>query len=77
VLQVASFHPDYRFADTAPDDPGNLTNRAPWPILHLLREDSIDRAVAAYPDPDAIIERNIATMRELGADGFRKLLGGE
>lgn len=74
VLQVASFHPDYRFADTAPDDAGNLTNRAPWPILHLLREDSIDRAVAAYPDPDGIIERNIATMRELGIEGFRKLL---
>ena len=74
VLQVASFHPDYRFADTAPDDAGNLTNRAPWPILHLLREDSIDRAVAAYPDPDGIIERNIATMRELGAEGFRRLL---
>ena len=74
VLQVASFHPDYRFADTAADDPGNLTNRAPWPILHLLREDSIDRAVAAYPDPDGIIERNIETMRELGADGFHKLL---
>ncbi|ODU51650.1 MAG: hypothetical protein ABS98_06285 [Lysobacteraceae bacterium SCN 69-48] len=74
VLQVASFHPDYRFADTAPDDPGNLTNRAPWPILHLLREDSIDRAVAAYPDPDGIIGRNIETMRELGADGFHKLL---
>jgi hypothetical protein len=74
VLQVASFHPDYRFADTAPDDPGNLTNRAPWPILHLLREDSIDRAVAAYPDPDAIIERNIETMRALGFEGFRTLL---
>ena len=74
VLQVASFHPDYRFADTAPDDAGNLTNRAPWPILHLLREDSLDRAVAAYPDPDGIIERNIATMRELGAEGFRALL---
>lgn len=76
VLQIASFHPDYRFADTAPDDAGNLTNRAPWPILHLLREDSIDRAVAAYPDPDGIIERNIATMRELGIEGFRRLLAG-
>ena len=74
VLQVASFHPDYQFADTEPDDAGNLTNRAPHPILHLLREASIDRAVEAYPQPDAIIERNIATMRELGADGFRKLL---
>ena len=74
VLQVASFHPDYQFADSAPDDPANLTNRAPWPILHLLREASIDRAVAAYPEPDGIIERNVATMRELGGEGFRKLL---
>ena len=74
VLQVASFHPDYRFADTEADDPGNLTNRAPYPILHLLREDSVERAVAAYPQPDAIIERNIATMRELGVEGFRALL---
>lgn len=74
VLQVASFHPDYRFADTEADDPGNLTNRAPYPILHLLREDSVERAVAAYPQPDAIIERNIETMRELGVEGFRTLL---
>lgn len=74
VLQVASFHPHYQFADTEPDDAENLTNRAPYPILHLLREDSVDRAVAAYPEPDAIIERNVATMRELGAEGFRKLL---
>lgn len=74
VLQVASFHPDYQFAETEPDDPGNLTNRAPWPVLHLLREASIDRAVEAYPEPDAIIERNIATMQALGADGYRKLL---
>lgn len=74
VLQVASFHPDYQFAETEPDDPGNLTNRAPWPVLHLLREASIDRAVEAYPEPDAIIERNIATMQALGADGYRSLL---
>ena len=77
VLQVASFHPDYRFADAAPDDVGNFTNRAPYPILHLLREDSVDRAVAAYADPDGIIERNIATMQALGADGVRALLDGE
>ncbi|MEF9979022.1 MAG: DUF1415 domain-containing protein, partial [Thermomonas sp.] len=70
VLQVASFHPDYQFAGSEPDDADNLTNRAPFPILHLLREASIDRAVAAYPDPDAIIERNIATVRELGHDGW-------
>ncbi|MFN7182569.1 MAG: DUF1415 domain-containing protein [Thermomonas haemolytica] len=74
VLQVASFHPDYRFADTDADDPGNLTNRAPYPILHLLREDSVERAVAAYPQPDAIIERNISTMQGLGLEGFHKLL---
>ncbi len=74
VLQVASFHPHYQFAGTDPDDAENLTNRSPYPILHLLREDSVDRAVAAYPDPDAIIERNVETMRKLGAAGFGKLL---
>ncbi|WP_028838705.1 DUF1415 domain-containing protein [Thermomonas fusca] len=77
TLQVASFHPDYQFADSAPDDPANLTNRAPYPILHLLREASIDRAVAAYPEPDAIIDRNIATVRTLGFEGFRALLSGK
>ena len=77
VLQVASFHPHYQFADTQPDDAENLTNRAPYPILHLLREDSVDRAVAAYAEPDAISDRNVATMRELGAEGFRKLLDDE
>ena len=74
VLQVASFHPQYQFAGSEPDDADNLTNSAPYPILHLLREASIDRAVAAYPDPDAIIERNIATVRELGFAGWDKLL---
>ena len=74
VLQVASFHPHYQFAGTEPDDAENLTNRAPHPILHLLREDSVERAVAAYPEPDAIIERNIATVQALGLDGFRNLL---
>ena len=77
VLQVASFHPDYQFAGTEPDDAENLTNRAPYPILHLLREDSVDRAVEAYPEPDSIIERNVATMQELGPEGFRKLLSDE
>ncbi len=76
VLQVASFHPQYQFAGSEPDDADNLTNRAPYPILHLLREASIDRAVTAYPDPDAIIERNIATVRELGFDGWNNLLAG-
>lgn len=73
-LQVASFHPDYQFADSAFDDPGNCTNRAPYPTLHLLRETSLDKAVAAYPDADMIVERNLETMAKLGLNGFRKLL---
>jgi hypothetical protein len=77
VLQVASFHPHYQFADSDPDDPGNGTNRAPYPTLHLLREDSLDRAVAAYPDADVIVERNLQTMEKLGLDGFRALLDGD
>jgi hypothetical protein len=74
VLQVASFHPDYRFEGTAPDDVGNLSNRSPHPMLHLLREDSIARAVAAFPDAEAIYGRNIETLRRLGAAGWRKLM---
>jgi len=74
VLQVASFHPDYQFAGSEPDAVENFTNRSPYPTLHLLREDNVSRAVDAYPDPDAIIERNVATLRALGADGWRKLL---
>jgi len=74
VLQVASFHPDYRFEGTAPDDVGNLSNRSPHPMLHLLREDSIARAVAAFPDAATIYERNIETLRRLGAAGWRTLL---
>ena len=74
ILQVASFHPDYRFADSEADDPGNCTNRAPYPTLHLLREASLDKAVAAYPDADFIVERNLDTMAKLGLGGFRKLL---
>ena len=74
VLQVASFHPHYQFAGSAPDAVENFTNRAPYPTLHLLREDSVSRAVDAYPDPDAIIERNVATLRALGVDGWRTLL---
>ena len=75
VLQVASFHPDYRFADSGPDDVANCTNRSPWPTLHLLREDSVSRAVDAFPDPDAIVERNIATLEKLGHQGWNDLLG--
>ena len=74
VLQVASFHPDYRFEGTAPDDVGNISNRSPYPMLHLLREDSIARAVAACPDAKTIYERNIETLRRLGVAGWRELM---
>lgn len=77
VLQVASFHPDYCFADSAPDDPANLSNRSPHPTLHLLREDSVTRAVDALPDAADIFERNIETLRRLGHDGWRRLLAAE
>lgn len=73
TLQVASFHPHYQFAGTDAEDIENATNRSPYPTLHLLREDSVSRAVAAYPHPDAIIERNVATLQQLGAEGWRKL----
>ncbi len=73
VLQVASFHPDYQFADAPADDPTNHTNHAPFPTLHLLREDSLDKAIAAMPDTDAIVERNLETMRRLGHEGWRAL----
>ncbi|MFS8979689.1 DUF1415 domain-containing protein [Cupriavidus necator] len=77
TLQIASFHPQYQFADTEPDDIENYTNRAPYPILHLLREDSIARAVAAFPDAADIYERNQATMRRLGHEGWRRWMAGE
>ncbi|WP_042290427.1 DUF1415 domain-containing protein [Paraburkholderia mimosarum] len=72
TLQVASFHPDYQFDGTAPDDIENYTNRAPYPILHLLREASIERAVEAFPDAADIYERNQETLRKLGRDGWRE-----
>lgn len=73
-IQVASFHPQYQFAGTEPDDIENCSNRSPFPMLHLLREDSVARAVEAFPDPDAIVERNLETLRRLGRDGWEKLL---
>ena len=72
-LQLASFHPDYEFAGSTSDDIANYTNRSPHPMLHLLREASIDRAVAAFPDPAVIYDRNIATLRDLGHEGWRRL----
>ena len=71
--QVASFHPQYRFQGTKAGDAGNLTNRAPWPILHLIRESSIDAALADYPQPESIPERNIQKMKSLSADERRAL----
>ena len=72
-IQVASFHPDYQFADTDKNDIGNYTNRSPYPTLHLLREESIDRAVEAFPEAEAIFEKNIETMEKLGHEGWDKL----
>jgi len=77
ILQVASFHPDYQFDGVAADDASNYTNRAPYPTLHLLREDSVARAVDAFPDPDVIVERNIQTLDRIGVDGWWRRLHGE
>lgn len=76
VLQVAAFHPQFRFAGTRGNALGNNSNRAPYPTLHLLREKSVSRAVAAFPQAEAIFEKNIATLRKLGAEGYRRLLAG-
>ena len=73
VVQLASFHPKFQFDGTEPDDIGNYTNRAPFAMLHLLREDSVERAVEAFPEADAIFERNIATLEKLGIKGWRAL----
>jgi len=73
VLQVASFHPDFQFAGTQAQDVSNLTNQAPYPTLHLLREESIDRAVEAFPDAELIFETNIETVQTLGQKGWRAL----
>ncbi len=73
VIQIASLHPDYQFAGTHANDITNYTNRSPYPTLHLLREDSVDRAVAAFPDAESIFERNMATMEQLGPEGWAAL----
>jgi hypothetical protein len=73
TIQVASFHPRYRFAGTAADDLDNATNRAPYPTLHLLREESVERAVEAFPQAETIYEANIRTLRELGDSGWAAL----
>lgn len=73
-FQVASFHPDYQFGGTEPEDAENYTNRAPYPVLHLLREASLEHAIESYPDTDKIPERNIALMNEMGAEKLKSLL---
>jgi len=73
VIQIASFHPQFQFEGTEPDDMGNYTNRAPFPTLHLLREASIERAVAAFPEAETIYARNIETLERLGIEGWQAL----
>jgi hypothetical protein len=70
---VASFHPDYRFADAPADDPANFTNRSVYPMLHLLREDSLEKAIEAHPDAEGIPARNVTFAREKGLS-YMKLL---
>ncbi|MFC4518562.1 DUF1415 domain-containing protein [Cupriavidus pinatubonensis] len=77
TLQIASFHPQYQFEGTEPDDIENYTNRAPYPILHLLREDSIARAADAFPDAADIYERNMETVRRLGHEGWQRWMEGD
>jgi hypothetical protein len=73
VLQVASFHPQFQFADTEPGDVTNATNQSPYPTLHLLREESIDRAVEAFPEAESIYEANMETLRKLGTQGWAEM----
>jgi hypothetical protein len=77
TIQLANFHPEYQFAGTAPDDITNYTNRAPYPTLHLLRESSIDQAVEAFPEAEAIFEVNMQIMERLGLEGWDELQVGK
>ncbi len=74
ILQLASFHPDYCFADSEQDDPANYTNRSPWPMLHIIREASLEQALQNYPNPELIPQRNIELCRNLGLEGMQKML---
>ena len=73
IVQIASFHPDFQFGGTQADHITNYTNRAPYPCLHLLREASVDRAVAAFPEAETIFERNMQTLQALGQGGWDAL----
>lgn len=74
IMQIASFHPHYQFADTSPDDVENYTNRSPYPVLHLLREESLERAIDSYPDSYAIPEANVKLLKSLGRNKMQALL---
>ncbi len=74
TYQLASFHPQYRFADSSIDDASNYTNRSPYPMLHILREESIEKVLANYPNPEDIPERNIKLTQDLGLEEMKKLL---
>jgi len=74
ILQIASFHPHYQFAGTKPEDPENHTNRSPYPLIHLLKEDSVEKAIANYPDPTQIPKNNIALMNQLGEQKLQQLV---
>jgi hypothetical protein len=73
-VQIASFHPDYRYEGNAPDDLANYVTRSPYPMLHLLREASVERALSVFPDASLIVDKNIETLRSLGLDGWRRLM---
>ncbi len=73
IFQIASLHPLYEFADSKPDEVGNFTNRSPYPTLHLLREESVDRAVKAFPHAESIFQTNIQTMERIGQKGWAAL----
>ncbi|HPY41234.1 MAG TPA: DUF1415 family protein, partial [Thiolinea sp.] len=77
ILQIASFHPQYQSSGTELDDAENYTNRSPYPMLHLLREDSLEKAIAQHPNVDAIPERNIEVMHQLGVANLRRILQGK
>lgn len=73
VLQVASFHPDYQFADATANDPTNHTNHSPFPTLHLLREASLDKAIDSVQNTESIVDNNLETMRRLGHAGWDEI----
>lgn len=74
VYQIASFHPDYQFSGSKPADAENYTNRSPYPLIHLLREQSVERAIISYPDIDSVPSNNITLMNQLGADTLSQIM---